>query len=115
MPRLIPSCSRNALWFFVRKTKCFKMSSVHFPSINIREIIERKAVETHFQAIASIRKKSIVGVEALSRGMDSNGDQIPPLTLFRLAAANGLTLELDRLCRATAVESFLQRMQPTRI
>jgi EAL domain-containing protein (putative c-di-GMP-specific phosphodiesterase class I) len=83
------------------------MSSVYFPSINIREIIERKAVETHFQAIASIRKKSIVGVEALSRGMDSNGDQIPPLTLFHLAAANGLTLELDRLCRATAVESFL--------
>jgi len=83
------------------------MPSSSSPSINIHEIIKRKAVETHFQAIASIRRKSIVGVEALSRGIDDNDNQIPPLTLFSLAAANGLTLQLDRLCRTTAVESFV--------
>jgi len=71
------------------------MPSSSSPSINIHEIIKRKTVETHFQASASLRRKSIVGVEALSRGVDDNGNQIPSLTLFSLAAANGLTLELE--------------------
>jgi EAL domain-containing protein (putative c-di-GMP-specific phosphodiesterase class I) len=83
------------------------MPSSSSPSINIHEIIKHKAVETHFQAIASLRRKSIVGVEALSHAVDDNGNQIQPLTLFSLAAANGLTLELDRLCCTTAGESFL--------
>lgn len=55
-----------------------------------------------------------MGVEALSRGVDEGGALIPPAALFRRAAEQGLTHELDRLCRDKAVERFLplQRANP---
>lgn len=74
--------------------------------VNIAEIIEQGAIETHFQPITSIRKHAVIGVEALSRGIAPDGSLIPPMTLFGLAAQEGLTLELDRLCRDKAVETF---------
>ncbi len=84
------------------------MEAVSTSNFNIRELIEQESIEIHFQPIASIRRGTIVGVEALSRGLDRNHQRIPPMNLFSQAAAQGLTLELDRLCRRKAVESFLQ-------
>ena len=77
-------------------------------------------METHFQPILSARQRSIVGAEALSRGVMgvealSRGNVlasaeisslIPPQQLFAMAEAEGLTLELDRLCRVTAIRTF---------
>lgn len=64
-------------------------------------------VITHFQPIVSVVKKAIVGLEGLSRGMtEPGGEIIPPDRLFRMAAEAGRTLELDRLCRQTALEAF---------
>jgi EAL domain-containing protein (putative c-di-GMP-specific phosphodiesterase class I) len=74
--------------------------------IDIAEIIEQGAIETHFQPITSIRKNAVIGVEALSRGIAPDGSLIPPAALFEMAAQAGLTLELDRLCRDKAVETF---------
>ncbi len=76
-------------------------------SLNIRGIIERQAIETHFQPITSIRRKQIVGIEALSRGVDENHQLIPPAELFKSAAAEKLSLELDYVCRTKALENFL--------
>jgi EAL domain-containing protein (putative c-di-GMP-specific phosphodiesterase class I) len=76
-------------------------------NINISKIISKKAILTFFQPIISIRKKSIIGLEALSRGIDeSAGGIIPPEVLFATAEAEGLTVELDRLCREKALVSF---------
>ncbi len=74
--------------------------------IDVRGILERGGIETHFQPITSIRRQSLIGVEALSRGVDDEGGVIAPMPLFAAAEAQGLTSELDRLCRARAIESF---------
>ena len=74
---------------------------------DVRAILDDGRIETHFQPITSIRRQSLIGVEALSRGVDAEGRIIPPIPLFAAAAAQGLTVELDRLCRARAIESFL--------
>lgn len=75
--------------------------------INIRDIIDNRLIETHFQPIISIRKKKTIGVEALARYTHaSSGQSVPPPVLFQLAAEQGLTVELDRLCRITALQNF---------
>jgi len=91
-----------------------------------REIIETSGIVTYFQPILSARQRSVVGAEALSRGvigvealtrgtsgvnfaaLTEGGQLIPPATLFRMAAEEGLTLPLERLCRETAIRSFAQ-------
>lgn len=83
------------------------MATAQPSRINIYELIERREIEIVFQPIVSIRRGAIVGVEALSRGLNSNGHHIQPAQLFKLAKIAGLTDELDRLCRMVAVESFL--------
>lgn len=72
-----------------------------------REIIATGNVVTHFQPIFSAKQKWVVGVEALSRGIDPSTDQlISPASLFGMAAAEGYSAELERLCRDTAIRSF---------
>ena len=82
--------------------------------VDIRDILARKAIEIHFQPIVSGRQRSIVGVEALSRGRDCAGNLVSPAALFHSAAAQGVTLELDQVCRRVAVEQFvpLHRTNP---
>jgi EAL domain-containing protein (putative c-di-GMP-specific phosphodiesterase class I) len=93
--------------------------------ISVRHIIETGGVVTYFQPILSARQRSVVGAEALSRGFigvealsrhdpvavltneASDSERlIPPGKLFAMAEAEGLTLQLDRLCRDTAVRTF---------
>ncbi|MBB4634243.1 EAL domain-containing protein [Longimicrobium terrae] len=76
-------------------------------AVDVRALIARGGVETHFQPITSIRRQSVIGIEALSRGVGEDGAIIPPIRLFGAAAEQGLTFELDRLCRERAIDSFL--------
>jgi EAL domain-containing protein (putative c-di-GMP-specific phosphodiesterase class I) len=73
---------------------------------SVRSLIEAGAITTHFQPIFSLRQKSIVGMEALSRGTPPGGPPIAPYDLFKMAAAEHLSAALESLCRATAVKSF---------
>jgi EAL domain-containing protein (putative c-di-GMP-specific phosphodiesterase class I) len=73
---------------------------------SLRRLLAADAVVTHFQPIFSVRQRSIVGMEALSRGQWSNGRLIAPYELFKMAAAEHLGAELERVCRHTAVETF---------
>lgn len=82
------------------------MPSVDAPGVWGRATLARESVETHFQPVIAVRRKSVVGVEALSRGREGDGRQIAPATLFDWAAAEGLLPQLDDLCRTKAVESF---------
>jgi EAL domain-containing protein (putative c-di-GMP-specific phosphodiesterase class I) len=80
--------------------------------ITARQRIESSGIVTHFQPILSARQRSVVGAEALSRGivgvealsrgthaaLTELGQLIPAPRLFGMAAEEGLTLELERLC-----------------
>src|SRR5437868_2807647 len=62
-------------------------------------ILTRESLEVHFQPIISLKKRSVIGVEALARPTDGDtGRPVTPLELFAWAARNGRTVDLDRLC-----------------
>jgi EAL domain-containing protein (putative c-di-GMP-specific phosphodiesterase class I) len=70
-------------------------------------------VVTHFQPIFSVKQKSIIGVEALSRGIHPDTlELIPPATLFEMAAAENVSDDLENLCRRTAIDSFASLHHP---
>lgn len=76
-------------------------------STDIHLLINEKNVLTLFQPVISLRDKRVVGFEALSRGICSNtGKIVEPLRLFKMAKQEGVDVELDRLCRKTALRSF---------
>ncbi len=80
---------------------------------NIDEIINDGAIVTHFQPIISLRDKKVVGVEALSRGIHpQSGNTISPLNLIDQAETNQLSLELDRLFRDKALNTY-GKIDPT--
>ena len=64
----------------------------------IADIIEHEWVSTSFQALVSIKRRSLLGVEALAR-CTAPGEDIPPTEMFRMAHEQGRLLEFDRLCR----------------
>jgi EAL domain-containing protein (putative c-di-GMP-specific phosphodiesterase class I) len=72
----------------------------------LRRLVETRGITTHFQPIFSLRGKSVVGMEALSRGVSPGGELIPPSTLFKLALAEGLAGPVEGLCRQSAIKSF---------
>lgn len=75
--------------------------------INVERIIRRREVITEFQPLVSVKNRSVVGLEALSRGcLPSLGVSIPPGVLFQLAGPPETRLRLDRACRAKALERF---------
>lgn len=83
--------------------------------IDIKQIISRQLIESHFQPIVSVRKRKTIGLEALARYTSpATGQPVSPVTLFSKAAEQGLSVELDRLCRQTALQNFksLVRQNP---
>ncbi|GBF33081.1 hypothetical protein DCCM_2178 [Desulfocucumis palustris] len=76
-------------------------------NIGIGQIIENESIKIHFQPLISVKKKSVIGLEALCRGIaPDNGAIIPPDIIFSAAREAGLIIELDRLCRKKALESY---------
>ncbi len=74
---------------------------------NLREIIAGEWLEAHFQPIVSLKRRCIVGLEGLSRGLHpSSRSLISPMDLFHEASVQGLETELDRLCRRKALDDF---------
>ena len=74
---------------------------------DLNEIIENRSIIIHFQPQVSLKRKAVVGLEALSRGFDpQSGEIIPPTLLFAQARDRASRLALDRACRTNAVEAF---------
>ncbi len=70
-------------------------------------LLETRSVVTHFQPLVSVKKRSILGFEALSRGkLNGSGQLLHPGALFALAHSQEQRLNLDRLCRDKAFENF---------
>jgi len=74
-------------------------------AVTLGDILEQEWVATAFQPLVSMKRKALLGVEALARCI-APGEDIPPLEMFRMAEAQGRLLELDRLCRKKALEAF---------
>src|SRR6267154_1475164 len=84
---------------------------------SIHDILASNGVCAHFQPILSARQKSIVGVEALARGIAGieamplgsalvDGRLISPDTLFEMARKGNVVDRLEQLCLETAIRSF---------
>jgi EAL domain-containing protein (putative c-di-GMP-specific phosphodiesterase class I) len=73
----------------------------------LEEIINERAIEVHYQPVVSIVKKSVVGLEGLSRGVYEN-DLLEPLPLFKKATREKLNIQLDRICREKVAEGFIE-------
>lgn len=73
---------------------------------DIENIISKKSIKMLMQPIISIKKKSIIGYEALARGIDNNGNLISAFDLFDGARKADKLFELDNICRLIAIEEF---------
>lgn len=83
------------------------MQLLEYNDVIIDRIIKDESIEIHFQPIVSVKKKTVVGIEALCRGINPGTDSIiPPNILFGLAKDEELTVDFDRLCRKKALESY---------
>lgn len=76
------------------------------PQTGIRSIIRDRRLCVRFQPIVSAARQTVCGVEGLIRGIDGKGGLISPPLLFEAAKEEGVTLELDRLCREKVLEEF---------
>jgi EAL domain-containing protein (putative c-di-GMP-specific phosphodiesterase class I) len=70
----------------------------------LQDILLRERVATAYQPILRLQEGTILGFEALSRGPRGSGFETAR-DLFDAAKANGLHVELDRLCRKRALLS----------
>ncbi|MHB8126719.1 MAG: EAL domain-containing protein [Desulfitobacteriaceae bacterium] len=75
--------------------------------LNIDDIIKNKKITVHFQPIVSVTRKTVCGLEGLVRSINTDTNQIiSPMTLFNAAQNEGVTVELDRVCREKVLEAF---------
>ncbi|WP_461209735.1 EAL domain-containing protein [Desulfocurvus sp. DL9XJH121] len=76
-------------------------------AIDYQTIARPEHIQTLFQPIVSIKNRRVIAVEALSRGyLPGNGAVLTPDKLFSLPEDAAQALELDRLCRETAMLRF---------
>lgn len=68
----------------------------------LQDIIARERVVTAYQPIMKMRDRTVLGFEALSRGVRGSGLEAPD-DLFGAAIEHQLLVELDRLCRRKAL------------
>lgn len=96
----------NKTTLFRRLSESFIKAPMDSP-IDIESILLNGAVVPHFQPLVSMRRRSIVGFEGLSRGWDTQAEAlIPAPRLFAAAADKGLSRELDLLCREKILGEF---------
>ena len=70
----------------------------------LQEVLLTDQLTTVFQPIVELRRRRVLGYEALSRGPAGSVYQMP-LRLFEMAAEADLVFELDRKCRRRALVS----------
>lgn len=72
----------------------------------ISHLIQDNAIFIYFQPIVSIRSTKVIGVEALMRASDKNGEPLSPIFVFDQAKKEHLSFELDKYARTKALEAF---------
>ncbi len=74
--------------------------------VRVRDLLRRNEIVMFFQPILSARQRTILGAEALARASFADGHIIGAPELFRRAAKEGVTAELERRCCETAITQF---------
>ena len=80
----------------------------------LERILGNKLVSTLFQPIVSFQDRKILGYEALSRG-PADSPLHSPIKLFNVAHHCGNLLELEFLCRESAIRNFHRLQLPGRL
>jgi EAL domain-containing protein (putative c-di-GMP-specific phosphodiesterase class I) len=73
---------------------------------SVRRMLDTQSITTDFQPIFSVRQKCVIGMEALARGISTDGRVVAPEALFKMASAEGLRDQLEEVCRRTAIRGF---------
>jgi len=71
----------------------------------LKRIIEDAAVTTVFQPVVDLGTREVLGFEALARGPKDSFFEMPK-AMFALSLRVGVAVDLDRLCRDTALRSW---------
>lgn len=73
----------------------------------IDDLIKARSICTHYQPIVGIEEGQlhIIGQELLSRGLDAQGNIIPPFKMFEAARIRNRVFSLDRACRLEGVRN----------
>ena len=80
--------------------------SASVPALADEELLLNCKALAFFQPIGSVKTRSVVGVEALARGLDASGCVISPGQLFAEAAELGVAGPWEMLCRENALATF---------
>jgi diguanylate cyclase (GGDEF)-like protein len=83
-------------------------------SRRLREIIEKRQLHALFQPVLQMDGGDIIGYEGLIRG-PSDSPLHSPMTLFKVARANNLTVEVEHLCRQVVIERFAELALPGKL
>jgi EAL domain-containing protein (putative c-di-GMP-specific phosphodiesterase class I) len=73
----------------------------------LEDLLAQEALSVHFQPILSLKKKAVLGLEALARPQGMNVGE-----MFKQATISGRMLEVDRLCRRKAMEDYKALVLP---
>jgi EAL domain-containing protein (putative c-di-GMP-specific phosphodiesterase class I) len=72
----------------------------------LNRILQTESVVSHFQPILSVKRKNVIGFEALGRGIDpDSGKIVPPDVLFETAEGENRN-RLDRLLLRNSLKNF---------
>lgn len=80
----------------------------------LQEILERRALSAIFQPIMDISNSQFLGFEGLIRG-PADSPLHSPINLFAAAKQQGLSLEVEMLCRQIVMEAFAAQRLPGKL
>ncbi|NVD72525.1 GGDEF domain-containing protein [Duganella sp. BJB488] len=78
------------------------------------DILVRRQLSALFQPIIHMQSGEIIAYEGLIRG-PSDSPLHAPMNLFKVARANGLTVEVEHLCRRVVLERFAELGLPGKL
>jgi EAL domain-containing protein (putative c-di-GMP-specific phosphodiesterase class I) len=93
----------------------YGMSALASPSTTaspLADILAAGGVRSVYQPVVALPDRRVVAYEALARGPVGSPLESPG-ALFGVAAAEGATADLDRACRAAAVDGALGALDPS--
>jgi EAL domain-containing protein (putative c-di-GMP-specific phosphodiesterase class I) len=88
-------------------------SALKITEDDLAKVMRGKSLTVHFQPILNLNSRTVIGYEALIRGIrKEDGRLIPPITLFEIAKIGNRTIELDRYCKDEILNLFTKIPQP---
>ncbi|GJJ01991.1 diguanylate phosphodiesterase [Duganella rhizosphaerae] len=81
---------------------------------HLYDILARRQLSALFQPIVHMQSGDIIAYEGLIRG-PSDSPLHAPMNLFKVARANGLTVEVEHLCRRVVLERFAELELPGKL